>query len=172
MGEGCAGYLRSDMLDVNEVRGVAWGNGGWLDTEQGCDNVCAGDPVKTSLRTILAESHVAPIAIAILMAQAIVEIFVGLATPIRLMLVNPTVFFILWISERELPSTSILGDRADLFLLIDSIPNLFYSLAFAVAAWVLSRLIYGRGPIESLRYVGSQFSRRMNASSNEGGAQR
>jgi len=126
--------------------------------------------VKTLLRKVLADSYVAPIAFAILIARAIVEIVAALATPIRLMTVNPILFVIIWVSERELPSTSILGDRADLFLLIDSIPNLCRALAFAVAAWVLSRLIYGRGPVQSLRYVGTQFSRRMNASSNEGGA--
>jgi hypothetical protein len=122
--------------------------------------------MKSSLRKILAESYVAPIAIAILVARAIVGMAAGLAPPIGYGIFSAVVFVSNAITEREIPSTPRI-DFASLVILTKNMSSLEDAVACAIAAWLLARLVYGTGPIRCLRAAWPELCGRTNASSLE-----
>lgn len=113
--------------------------------------------MKTSLRRVLAESHVAPIAIAILIARAIVGMIDGLALPVGHGILSAVAFVMNAVTERELPYIPHGLDGADLLLFFKSISKIEEAATCAVASWLLSRLVYGQGPIRCLRATWSEM---------------
>jgi hypothetical protein len=131
----------------------------------------AGETVKTSLRRVLDDSHVAPIAIALLLARSLFEVIGGLAPPIGYSILGAIWFLILTVTEREFPLISPGLSGPDLLILSESISHLARAAEYAFAAWLLSRWVYGQGPLRSLLVAWSK-RRRSNASSFEGGTSR
>ena len=127
--------------------------------------------MKSSLRSVLAESYVAPIAIAILMARAVAGTFEGLALPIGYGAFNAIVFVLDLVKEREMPSTPRLG-VADLVIVLKNMESLEVAAACAIAAWLLARLVYGSGPIRCLRAAWSEIRGGLYAASLEKSAGR
>jgi hypothetical protein len=131
----------------------------------------AEETVKTSLRNVLAESHVAPIAIAILMARAIVGMVDGLALPIGSGIFSAVVFVLAAITEREMPSAPRL-DFTGLLVLTKNIGSSEVAATCAIAAWLLARLVFGTGPIRFLRTACSEIRGGLYAASLEKSAGR
>lgn len=126
--------------------------------------------MKDSLRRVLVDSHVAPIAITLLLARSVFEGIDGLTPPIAYSILGATIFLITAVTERELPQISLSLSGPDLFILLKGLPHLVDAASCAFAAWLLSRWVYGQGPLCSLRIAWSQRPRRSNASSLEDGA--
>ncbi len=121
--------------------------------------------MKSSLRKVLAESYVAPIAIAILMARAIVGAVEGLALPAAYGILSAVKFVMNAVTEREMPYIHGL-DIAGLVIVTKNIDSLEAAVACAIAAWLVARLVYGTGPIRCLRRMVGD-TRGMNAASLE-----
>jgi hypothetical protein len=128
--------------------------------------------VKTLLRRILAESYVAPIAIAILMGRAVVGAIDGFAIPVGYGIVSSIEFVVVAVGEREMPFIPDRLDIADLLFFSKSISTLESAATCAIAAWVLARLVYGLGPIRSLRMAWPELRGRLNAESLEKSSRR
>ena len=121
--------------------------------------------MKDSLRRVLSDSHVAPIAITLLLARSFFEGIDGLTPPMAYSILGAAIFLIVAVTERELPLISPSLSGTDLLLLSEGLPHLANAAACACAAWLLSRWVYGQGPLRSLRNAWSERSRRSNASS-------
>jgi hypothetical protein len=102
--------------------------------------------VKSSLREILAGSHIAAIAIAVLVLWSIDWGFRALWSPLS----RAATFLVTAVAIRDVPyfpSTPTLADRV---MLVSTLFYLFGALACIAAAWLLSRWAYGMGPLRSL----------------------
>ncbi len=102
--------------------------------------------MRPSLRKVLAESHVAAVAVAVLLLFSLINLFHALARP----LVQLAEFLITAVAILGVPAYSWPLTTADWIMLA---PSFFYLYSFAVtltAAWLLSRWVYGAGPIRSL----------------------
>jgi len=128
--------------------------------------------VKASLRKVLADSHVAAIAIALLLAQSLIEGIDAFALPVAYGVFSAIVFVLNTVTEREFPNISSPFHGADLLILSERLPHLVRATAYAIAAWLLARWVYGQGPIHCLRAAWSELPRRSNASSIENSARR
>ena len=126
--------------------------------------------MKASLRKVLADSHIAAIAIALLMARSLIEGIDGLALPVGYGILGAILFLLTAVAEREMPYFSPHLDGFDLVVLSRSLPHLERAATCALAAWLLARWVYGQGPILCLRAVWSKLPRRSNASSIENSA--
>lgn len=112
--------------------------------------------MKPSVRKILADSHVATVAVALLLLFSLINLFHALARPS----VQLAEFLITAIAILGVPSGSWPLTTADWIMLT---PSFFYLYSFAVtlaAAWLLSRWVYGAGPIRSLSRYRDILSRR------------
>jgi len=103
--------------------------------------------VNPSLRKILADSHVSAIAIAVLLFRSLDYAFWALWHPFS--------FALLYIPD--LPDTLHITDRSTLFITFSYLFNSFVCLA---AAQLLSRWVYGMGPLRSLSKYRSGLARR------------
>jgi hypothetical protein len=128
--------------------------------------------LKSSLREVLAESYVAPIAIAILMGRSIVGLIDGLALPVGYGIFSAIVFVMDAVGEREMPLIPHGLDIASLVLFTKNISSLEGAATCVLAAWLFARLVYGKGPIQCLRAAWSELPWRLNAPSIEKGAGR
>jgi len=102
--------------------------------------------LKPSLREVLAETHVADVAIAWLVLQALESAFWFVLPPI----VRAVGFVFMAIAIMGVPYHSNGLDFMDRMQLLEMSLRLVSALAAAASAWVLSRWIYGAGPIRSL----------------------
>ena len=126
--------------------------------------------MKASLRKVLADSHVAAIAIALLMAWSLMEGIEGLTLPVGYGILNAIIFLLTAATEREIPYISPHLDGFDLLILSWSLLHLERAATCALAAWLLARWVYGQGPIRCLCAAWSELPRRSNASSIENSA--
>lgn len=126
--------------------------------------------MRTSLRRVLDDSHVAPIAIALLLARSLFEGIHGLTPPIANSILGAILFLITAVAERELPMISSSLSGSNLLMLSEGLFHLVYAAAYAAAAWLLSRWIYGKGPLHGLRIAWSERPRGSSASSFEDSA--
>jgi hypothetical protein len=115
--------------------------------------------VRPSLRGVLAESHIAAITIAALLLGAFDSAFRALWGP----LVRITEFIVTAIAVRDIPyfDGPLLGVQ---LLMVDGF--LFYFLWAVIgfsAAWLLSRWVFGVGPLRSLGNYRSKLTRRDHA---------
>lgn len=102
------------------------------------------------LRKVLADSHVSAVAIAVLLFQSLDAAFWVLWHPIS---VAMTAF-------PSFPRTLLIPDRLTLFI---SFSYLFGSFVSLAASWLLSRWVYGMGPLRSLSKYRTILSRRNDA---------
>jgi hypothetical protein len=124
----------------------------------------AGETVIDSLRKVLADSHVAPVAIALLMGWSLVEGIDGLTPPIFYAIVGAILFLATAVAEREMPSNPFRLNGYDLLIISQYLPHLVNGATYAAAAWLLSQWVYGQGPIRCLRTTWSEIIRRSNVS--------
>jgi UDP-N-acetylmuramyl pentapeptide phosphotransferase/UDP-N-acetylglucosamine-1-phosphate transferase len=118
-----------------------------------------------SLRKVLADSHVAPIAIALLMAWSLIDGIDGLAPPVFYAILCAVLFVITAVTEREMPYSPFRLHGYDFLVLSQCLPHLLNAVTYAAAAWLLSQWVYGQGPIRSLRTAWSEIIRRSDVSS-------
>jgi hypothetical protein len=112
--------------------------------------------VKPSLRKILGDSHIAAVAIAILVTWSLEWILDALQNPFF----RVASFVMNAIAILGFPygaSDFSLADRNTLFV---SLSFCFYALTAVVAAWILSRWVYGGTPIGTLREYHARIVRR------------
>lgn len=113
--------------------------------------------MKPSLRNVLADSHVAAVAIGVLLVFSLIELVSPLQIPLLRaagVLFNAIAFF-------DIPYFSGRITVKDGFMLFTTISSFFYAFVSVVAAWALSRWVYGRGPLRALsRYRAALLRRR------------
>jgi hypothetical protein len=106
--------------------------------------------VNHSLRKILADSHVSAVAIAVLLFHSLDYAFWVLWHPISVAM----------IAFPSFPRTLLVPNRLTLFI---SFSYLFGSFVSLAAAWLLSRWVYGMGPLRSLSKYRAVLARRNHA---------
>ena len=115
--------------------------------------------MKLRLRQALVDSHVAAAAITILLVWSVEWVCQALSEPI----VRLGTFLATAVAIRGIPyiaPTPNFDDR--LILLVTSI-YLIQALTAVAAAWLLSRWVYGTGPIHSLSSYRGRLTRRSHA---------
>ena len=112
--------------------------------------------MKHSLREILAESHVAAVAIAVLLYWSLYWGFIALWSP----LTRAANFLFTAIAIRDIPYFSPTFTIADRYELSTTIAFLFNAFVCLAAAWLLSRWVDGTGPLRSLSKSGKRLARR------------
>ena len=100
--------------------------------------------MKPSLRQLLADSHVAAVAIAVLLFWSVQWGVQALWVP----LFRAIDFLMTAIVTREIPYFSV--SLADCLIRLNTFFYLFYALISFAIAWVLSRWVYRNGPLRSL----------------------
>jgi hypothetical protein len=110
--------------------------------------------MKSSLRQVLADSHVSAIAIAVLLLWSLDSAFRGLWEPFSRVLT----FVVTAIAIRDIPYFSF--TRLDRFLLLAASVYLAYSVITFAAAVFLSRWVYGIGPLRALSECRDRLLRR------------
>jgi hypothetical protein len=103
----------------------------------------SGETVNPSLRKILADSHVSAVAIAVLLYRSLDYAIWVLWGPLSLGIFTFPNF-----------------PRADRFTLFTTFSYLFYSVVCLAAAGLLSRWVYGMGPLRSLSKYRTMLARR------------
>jgi hypothetical protein len=128
-------------------------------TETGAKMLPAGETMQASLRKTLIDSHVAAAAIAILLLSS-------LRTALFFL---PTLSY--WVAPaltaawktRDFSQSHLSLNYATSVILPASLVSLFGALACVLAAWLLSRWVYGVGPLRSLGSYRGKLSRRTHA---------
>jgi hypothetical protein len=119
----------------------------------------SGENVKPSLREILADSDVAAVAIAVLLFWSLNSAcwsLLGLSGPLS----RAAEFLITAVAIHGIPYSSRTLDVTDLLALFTTFAYLFYSFAYLAAAWLLSRWVYGVGPLRSFSKYRTRLARR------------
>jgi hypothetical protein len=111
--------------------------------------------LKLPLRQVLADSYVSDIAIAALLLRALEQGIRVLWTPLE----HLAVFLFTAVAILDVPYFSHTFDAADRFLLTGIFINLISALTAFASAWLLSRWVYGAGPIRSLSICCSRLRR-------------
>lgn len=101
-------------------------------------------PYKPPRRQVLADSHVAAVAIAALCLLAIDCVVRGLWEPCF----RVAYYVFKMIAILDVPYFAFTSE--DRFVLVSSLSYIFVSFVSAAAAWVLSRWVYGTRPLSSL----------------------
>jgi len=115
-----------------------------------------GETVNRSLREILAESHISAVAVAVLLLWSIASGFQALWGPLS----HAASFVFTAVAILDIPYISPTRTFADRLELINSAQFLFDSLISFAAACLLSRWVYGVGPLRSLRTCRTELARR------------
>lgn len=102
--------------------------------------------MKRSLREILADSHVAAIAVAVLLLWFLDGAFRAVWTPGS----RVVSFLFTAIAIFDIPYFSPTLTIADRSILIMAFSYLYSAIVSLSAAWLLSRWVYGVGPLRSL----------------------
>lgn len=110
--------------------------------------------VKPSLREILADSYVAAVAIAMLLIWFVDLLFEALWGPISL---AGNLFFTA-VAIFDIPYISQTKTHSNFLLLFNTVTSLLFSLANVSAAWLLSRWVYGVGPLSSLKNIHARLT--------------
>ena len=119
----------------------------------------SGESVKLSLRKILADSHVSAVAIAVLLFRSLDSAFWALWGPLS----RVVSFLFTAVAILDIPYFSYTLDLKDRFTLFFTFSYLFNSLVYLAAAGLLSRWVYGIGPLCSLSKYRTRLARRNNA---------
>ena len=102
--------------------------------------------MRPSLRESLAESHVSAIAIAVLLIWSLDAGFRALWGPLS----RVASFLFTAVAILDIPYFSFSFNGYDRILLTTAFLYLFHSLIALAAAWLVSRWVYGVGPLRSL----------------------
>jgi hypothetical protein len=115
--------------------------------------------VRRSLRRVLADSHVAAVAIALLLLGALNGAFWTLWDPSY----RIGRFLFTAVAIWDVPYFSTKPTAIDRLMLISTFYFLYSALLSFLAAWLLSRWVYGVGPIRSLAVCCSELKGRKHA---------
>lgn len=115
-----------------------------------------GERVKPSLREILADSHISAVAIAVLLVWSLDAVFRALWGPLS----RAASFLFTAVAILDIPYFSRTPTLADRAMLITTFSYLFSAFINIAAAWVLSRWVYGVGPLRSLSKYRTKLPRR------------
>jgi hypothetical protein len=115
-----------------------------------------GEYVKLSLREILADSHVAAVAIVVLLFRSLDYAFWALWSPFS----RAASFLFTAVAILDIPYFSRTLTISDRFMLFTTFAYLFYSFVCLAAAGLLSRWVYGMGPFRSLSNYRTKLARR------------
>lgn len=102
--------------------------------------------MKPTLHQVLGESHIAGVAILLLIAGSLESVSRALWEP----LFRAVNFFITAVAILDIPYFSSTSAFTDQRTLIIASVYLYYALVSLVAAWLLSHWVYGVGPLRSL----------------------
>lgn len=109
------------------------------------------------LREALTESHIAAVAVAVLLFWSLSLVLWGLWAP----LYRVGGFLLMAVAILHIPYDSFTG--ADRDMLLTTCLYFLYALAYLIAAWVLSRWVYELGPVASLKQIRTELTRRDDA---------
>jgi hypothetical protein len=115
----------------------------------------SGENVNSSLRKILADSHVSAVAIAVLLFWSLDSAFWALWGPVS----RAVGFLFMAVAILGIPYFSRTLTIADRFTLFITFSSLFNSLVYLTAAGLLSRWVYGMGPLRSLSKYRTKLAR-------------
>jgi len=121
--------------------------------------------VKRSLREVLADSHIAAVAIAVLLLSSLDAAFRGFWVPVS----RAVGYLVTAVLIVDIPYFSPTLTIADRLMLMSTFAYLYYAIVSLSAAWLLSRWVYGLGPFRSLNGYRSKLIRREHARAVEEG---
>jgi hypothetical protein len=121
--------------------------------------VSSPQTAKRALRQVLTDSQVAAVSIALLLLWSLDAVFRGLWDPAYRL----GAFLLTAIAIWNIPYLSPGVTAADRFMLISAFYFLYSAIACLAAAWLLSRWVYGTGPLRSLIVCGSKLTGRKHA---------
>ncbi len=114
--------------------------------------------MKASLRQILADSHISAVAVAVLLLWSLEWGCLALLGA----LFRALHFLFTAVAILGIPYSSTTLTVEDRFLLITTFSDLFYTCISLGAAWLLSRWVYGVGPLRSLSKYHTRVTRRQH----------
>ena len=117
-----------------------------------------GETVKRSLREVLADSHVAAVAIVVLLLWSMDSAFRALREP----LYSALGYLFTAVAILDIPYTSMVWFKSPSPWIM-AFFYLFSSINCLIAAWLLSRWVYGVGPLRSLSKYRGKIRRRKHA---------
>ena len=109
--------------------------------------------MRPSIRQILGDSHIAAVAIAVLLLRSFEFGVRSLAQPV----VSLTGFLIDVVAIREIPYGTFTSGQW--FTLLPAFANFGGGVISLFAAWLLSRWVYGMGPFHSLTECSTKIAR-------------
>jgi hypothetical protein len=115
--------------------------------------------MKGRLRQVLADSHVAAVTIAVLLLGVLDAMCRGLWDP----LYDLGAFVFTGIAIWDIPYISPTPTVADRLMLIITVHFVYSALIGILGAWLLSRWVYGMGPLRSLTACRSKLTGRRDA---------
>ncbi|MGA3162271.1 MAG: hypothetical protein ABSC77_13775 [Terracidiphilus sp.] len=122
--------------------------------------------MQTSLRKILIDSQVAAVAIAVLIFSSALEAVFALWEPVNQVLsslITVVAYLITAAAIRDIPSFTATRSYATSSMLPITFVILLLALANLAAAWLLSRWVYGVGPLRSLGNLRNKLLRKKHA---------
>jgi hypothetical protein len=114
--------------------------------------------MKRSLREALAESHTAAVAIAVLLVWSLDGAFRALWDPAF----SAASFLFTAVAIFDIPYFSPTFTIVDRLMLITTLSYLYTAIVSFSAAWLLSRWVYGAGPLRTLMSYRSKLTGRHN----------
>jgi hypothetical protein len=112
--------------------------------------------MKRSLREALAESHTAAVAIAVLLVWSLDGAFRALWDPAF----SAASFLFTAVAIFDIPYFSPTFTIVDRLMLITTLSHLYTAIVSFSAAWLLSRWVYGAGPLRTLMSYRSKLTGR------------
>lgn len=116
-----------------------------------------------SLRKVLIDSHVAAVTIAMLIFFSAVEAVFALWEPVSQVvsyLITAVAYLITAVAIRDIPSFPVTRSYVTSSMLPITFTILLLALANLAAAWLLSRWVYGVGPLRSLGNLRNKLLRK------------
>lgn len=112
-----------------------------------------------SLREILADSHIAAVAISVLLLWTLTSA----ATALRIPFFQAAEYVVTAVAILGIPYSSHTWIGADRFMLLTTVYGLYGALVSFAGAWFLSRWVYGVGPLRALIECRTRLARRSDA---------
>jgi hypothetical protein len=111
------------------------------------------EPLKLPIRQALADSNVAAVTIAVLLLWSLDSVFRGLWDPVF----DLGVFLFTAVAIWDIPYLSPTTTTTDRAMLIITCSFLYSSIVCVSAAWLLSRWVYGIGPLRCLQQARRKY---------------
>jgi hypothetical protein len=106
--------------------------------------------MRASLRKTLISSHVAAVAIAVLIFQVLDDLVRAVGVPLLSAITSASIWISLLVMERELPSDSAWSGIKTALIYTNWLSHFTRVVLVFAAIWLLARLVYGTGPFKCL----------------------